>query len=202
MGCIEKARSPDMPLKVTWWQATKYVLWKLCHNNTLKELAPSVMIFICVCGGPFMLNTALTRINDYSPPFPPIEATREDSGMLSQIRISKRYYWKLVMASGQTILLQPEGYYWQPTSDKAPPIPAEIRWFSLPSGVGNVATLKINGKVLGTYEQMRTSYQEALAAAYDYRNYAVAAFLIGFLLLLRRIVAYRNSSIGVDIHVD
>lgn len=191
--------------KTSWAKATYFAFKELFTRSpklgeVLKKTVIIILLVVPLLG---LSTTVMTRIEDYSPPFPSLESTQETKGVLDQVRLSRRYYWKLTALNGEEVFLQPEGYFWQPQKEKAPP-QVRVRWFRLPSGVGHVAELEIEGKLVGSYEQMRLSYEGALQGAYTFRRHLIAALLIGGLIMLRRILVFRNSNFsntGVNEHV-
>ncbi len=190
--------------KITWWQAVKHEAWHLFNNKIFFwETACSGAILLCLIFGSSGIYFTTRDIHRYSHPFPPIELTRFDKGQLSAVFGRGYRYWKLVPASGEAVFLQALDYYWMPKSGDSPPVPAEIHWFQSPTaGIGVVATLKVNGEVLGTYEQMKARYELAPNNLRRRRIYAAIIVIISFLLFLRRIVAYRNTAQGVTQNVD
>jgi hypothetical protein len=128
---------------------------------------------------------------DFSTPYPQLDELHVDSGMLSEVKVARQFYFQLQRADGSTIYFRTDSailrvvrmdWLYDDAGNKTPR-PATISWFVLPSGLGWIAEIELMGEKLSAYEQRRRDYYDR-ARSVGLRNAAFVFFLICIVILV------------------
>lgn len=187
-------KSPHVTV-ISWPKALFLALEDiLTSSRKPREILFKVFIACSLIMPPMWFYMGGSRVVDYSAPIPSLKESHFTEGELDEVRITKQYFWQVVSSDGREIYLRPHGYKWQPNRNLPKPM-VKVYWYKLPSGVGGVVQMEMNGVMLIDREQANLTRKESLKYFSRSICYAVVLWLIGLTIFIRKASRIRNNPV-------